>query len=106
MLLPTVHVGSVLSLVFGIKMISWRMPEISPTIYTPFTRSSLLRSGISLAVDFWPMRAMVSANENVELTRPFSPEEVGKAIREMKVDSALGPDGLPVVFFQNFWEKI
>jgi hypothetical protein len=35
---------------------------------------------------------MVSANENVELTRPFSPEEVGKAIREMKADSASGPD--------------
>jgi hypothetical protein len=49
---------------------------------------------------------MVSDNENVELTRPFSPEEVRKAIMEMKADSALGPDGLPVVFFQKFWEKI
>jgi hypothetical protein len=49
---------------------------------------------------------MVSANENVELTRPFSPEEVGKVIREMKADSASGPNGLPVVFFQKFWEKI
>jgi hypothetical protein len=45
---------------------------------------------------------MVSANENVELTRPFSPEEVGKAIREMKANSAPGPDGFPVVFFQKF----
>jgi hypothetical protein len=42
---------------------------------------------------------MVSDNENVELTRPFSPEEVRKAIVEMKADSAPGPDGLPVVFF-------
>jgi hypothetical protein len=56
-------------------------------------------SRISLVVDFWPARAMVSANENVELTLPFSPEEVGKAIRDMKVDSAPGPDGLPVIFF-------
>jgi hypothetical protein len=42
---------------------------------------------------------MVFANENVELTRPFSPEEVGKAIMEMKADSAPGLDGLLVVFF-------
>jgi hypothetical protein len=64
------------------------------------------RSGISLSVDFWPVGAMVSANENAELTRPFSLEEVGKAIMEIKADSAPGPDGLPVVFFQKFWMKI
>jgi mannosylglycoprotein endo-beta-mannosidase len=64
------------------------------------------RSGISLLVDVWPVGAMVSANENVELTRPFSLEEVGKAIMEMKADSAPGPDELPVVFFQKFWVKI
>jgi hypothetical protein len=61
---------------------------------------------VSLAKDFWPDRAMVSADENMELTLPFSPEEVRRAIMEMKVDSALGPDGLPVIFFQKFWEKI
>jgi hypothetical protein len=49
---------------------------------------------------------MVSANENVELTHPFSPEEVGKAIMEMKADSAPGPDGLPVVFFQVLGENL
>jgi hypothetical protein len=43
------------------------------------------RSGILLAADFWPVRAMVSANENVELTHPFSSEEVGKAIRGNEV---------------------
>jgi mannosylglycoprotein endo-beta-mannosidase len=82
--------------------------DISDHVYSFYKELFMAssRSGISLAVDFWPAGAMVSANENVELTRPFSPEEVGKAIMEMKADSAPGPDGLPVIFFQKFWEKI
>jgi mannosylglycoprotein endo-beta-mannosidase len=82
--------------------------DISDHIYSFYKELFMAgpRSGISLTVNFWPVGAMVSANENVELTRPFSPEEVGKVIREMKDDSASGPNGLPVVFFQKFWEKI
>jgi mannosylglycoprotein endo-beta-mannosidase len=57
------------------------------------------RSGVSLVEDFWPVRARVSANDNMELTLPFSPDEVRRAIMEMKADSAPGPDGLPVIFF-------
>jgi hypothetical protein len=49
---------------------------------------------------------MVSNDENMELTIPFLLEEVRRAIMEMKVDSAPGPDGLPVIFFQKFWERI
>ena len=37
---------------------------------------------------------------------PLLPEEVGRAIMEMKANSAPGPDGLPVIFFQKFWEDI
>jgi hypothetical protein len=40
---------------------------------------------------------MVSADENMELTLPFSPVEVRRAIMEMKADSAPGRDGLPVI---------
>ena len=54
------------------------------------------RGGISLADDFWPLADRVSDNENAELTIPFSPEEVGRAITSMKAGSAPGPDGLPV----------
>jgi hypothetical protein len=82
--------------------------DISNHVYSFFKElfTAGPRSGVSLAEDFWPDRAMVSADENMELTLPFSPEEVRRAIMDMKADSAPGPDGLPVIFFQKFWEKI
>jgi mannosylglycoprotein endo-beta-mannosidase len=82
--------------------------DISNHVYSFFKELFMAgpRSGVSLAEDFWPDRAMVSADENMELTLPFSPEEVRRAIMEMKADSAPGLDGLPVIFFQKFWEKI
>ena len=40
------------------------------------------------------------------LTLPFLPEEVKRAIMEMKANSAPGPDGLPVTFFQKFWDQL
>ncbi|KAE8789554.1 hypothetical protein D1007_36198 [Hordeum vulgare] len=56
--------------------------------------------------DFWPLADQVSDVENAELTLPFSSEEVGQAIASMKACSAPGPNGLPVVFFQRFWETV
>ena len=64
------------------------------------------RTGISLASDLWLVGARVSNSENAELTLPFSLEEVTRAIMEMKANSAPGPDGLLVIFFQKFWEDI
>ena len=64
------------------------------------------RTGVALATHFWPLGALVSDDENSELTLPFSPEEVRRAIMGMKANSAPGPDGLPVSFFQKFWEYI
>ncbi|KAE8791713.1 Heparanase-like protein 2 [Hordeum vulgare] len=58
-----------------------------------------------LCEDFWPPTDQVSDAENAELTLPFSPE-VGQAIASMKACSAPGPDGLPVMFFQRFWETM
>lgn len=44
--------------------------------------------------------------ENAALTAPFSEEEVWLAIKGMNSTSAPGPDGLPVKFFQTFWNAI
>ena len=44
--------------------------------------------------------------ENAALTTPFSEEEVSAAIKGMNSSSAPGPDGLPVKFFQVFWNTI
>lgn len=59
-----------------------------------------------MAVDYWHTGAMVSANENAKLSLPFMPEEVGQAIMEMKANSAPGPDGFSVTFFQTFWDHV
>ena len=59
-----------------------------------------------MADDFWPLVDRVSDNENAELTIPFSLEEVGRAIASMKAGSAPGSDGLPVAFFQKFWNVL
>lgn len=51
----------------------------------------------------------MSADENAELTLPFFPKVARRAIRvivKMKANSALGPDNLPVTFFQKFWEHL
>ena len=69
-----------------------------------FTAAS--RSGVTLSADFWPAGVRVSEEENAELTLPFLSEEVGRAIMEMRNNSAPGPVGLPVIFFQIFWENI
>ncbi|KAE8767940.1 hypothetical protein D1007_60629 [Hordeum vulgare] len=82
--------------------------DISSHIYSFYKElfSVEPRGGTSLCEDFWPLADQVSDVENAELTLPFSPEEVGQAIASMKACSAPGPDGLPVVFFQRFWETV
>ena len=48
----------------------------------------------------------VSSQENMLLTSEFSEEEIKEAIFSMKPNKALGPDGFPAEFYQQFWETI
>ena len=48
----------------------------------------------------------VSDDENAFLTAPFTEEEVRKAVFQMEHNKALGPDGFPAEFYQNFWDTI
>ncbi|KAE8790480.1 putative NOT transcription complex subunit VIP2 [Hordeum vulgare] len=99
--------GNVPFLSFGMGMFSWKAQMTSPPIFTPFYKELFLGEppgGVSLCDDFCLLTAQVSEVENAELTLPFSPEEVDRAIASMKSCSAPGPDGLPVVYFQKFWE--
>jgi hypothetical protein len=57
----------------------------------------------SLAPDLWPQNKRISDAENGELEVTFTPEELDAVLADMKPDSALGPDGLPVLFFKKFW---
>ena len=56
-----------------------------------------------LGPDLWPTGKRISPEENHELELTFIREELDEVLHGMKVDSAPGPDGLPVAFFQKFW---
>jgi hypothetical protein len=45
-------------------------------------------------------------DQNIDLEAPFSEEEVRKAIFDSYSDGALGPDGLPFLFYQHFWDML
>jgi hypothetical protein len=57
----------------------------------------------TLAQNLWPASKCISDSENTELERSFTLEELDGILHDMKVDSAPGPDGLPVAFFQRLW---
>jgi hypothetical protein len=40
------------------------------------------------------------------LNKNFTREEVGQAVRDMKAMAAPGPDGLPALFYHNYWDII
>ena len=46
---------------------------------------------------------LVSNSMNRDLLRPIMLEELEKVVFGMKKGKALGPDGFPIEFFQEFW---
>ncbi|KAK1607661.1 hypothetical protein QYE76_031334 [Lolium multiflorum] len=59
----------------------------------------------TLAHDLWPASKRISDAENWELERSFTIEELDAVLHDMEVDSAPGPDGLPVAFFLSSWSE-
>lgn len=45
----------------------------------------------------------VSDQMNEYLTRPYTEEEIGRALRQMHPSKAPGPDGMNLLFYQTFW---
>jgi hypothetical protein len=58
---------------------------------------------LSLAATLWGQLGRVLEEDNDELMRSFTGEELEKVLASMKVDTAPGPDGWPVIFFKKFW---
>nr|XP_023915837.1 uncharacterized protein LOC112027396 [Quercus suber] len=52
------------------------------------------------------VQPMVSDEMRATLAKPYTSEEVGVAIREMASLKALGPDGVPPLFFQTYWTDV
>ena len=49
---------------------------------------------------------MITVDLNSMLTGEFVRAEVDEALKQMEPLKALGPDGLPPLFFQKFWLTI
>lgn len=49
---------------------------------------------------------VVSDSMNAELLMPYSKEEVDVAIKQMAPLKAPGPDGMPPIFYQSFWQNV
>jgi hypothetical protein len=56
-----------------------------------------------LSPNLWSEAARISGEENSELERTFTAEELDVVLASMKTDSAPGPDGFPVSFYKRFW---
>jgi hypothetical protein len=61
---------------------------------------------IGIRSDLWPLEQRVSFQENAEMLRTFTSEELDFVLHETKTDTAPGPDGLPVLFYKKFWPLI
>ena len=52
------------------------------------------------------VQAVVTDEMRVDLARPYTIEEVDVAIKEIAPLKALGPDGMPPLFFQTYWTDV
>jgi len=59
-----------------------------------------------LGDSFWKEEEKVSEEENALLEVDFSEEEVKEVVFGSYAEGASGPDGLPFLFYQRFWELI
>jgi hypothetical protein len=79
------------------------MLELATSFYKDLFKKEV-HSGYRLAEDFYSSNECVTDEQNIDLEAPFSEEEVKKAIFDSYSDGAPGPDGLPFVFYQHFWD--
>jgi hypothetical protein len=61
---------------------------------------------MQLDLDLWYDDQKISLEDNEFLTRPFSLEELDLTMKDMKNNTAPGPDGFSVEFFKSFWPLI
>lgn len=63
-------------------------------------------SNIHLRENFWANRGSLNEGEAQELVKPFTMEEIERALLDMDVNSAPGPDRLPAGFYREFWHEL
>ena len=56
--------------------------------------------------DLWEDMEKVRTDENDELTKPFTEEEVKNALFQMERNKVAGPDKIPIEFYQSCWDIV
>jgi hypothetical protein len=67
---------------------------------------TIIPRGSGLASNIWGGVGHVSEEENNSLALTFTEIELGVIFKEMKTDTAPGPDGFPVLFFKQLWPQL
>ena len=52
------------------------------------------------------VQEVVTDSMRTKLAQAYSMGEVGKAIKDMALLKALGPDGMPPLFYHTYWSDI
>jgi Reverse transcriptase (RNA-dependent DNA polymerase) len=60
----------------------------------------------SLHQDFWDENYVLSDTDRLELEKPFTEEEIHKAVFGSEASGAPGPDGFSFLFYQHFWTLV
>ncbi|XP_062008585.1 uncharacterized protein LOC133725376 [Rosa rugosa] len=71
---------------------------------TMFTSDDVDRSQMDEAINL--LQPKVSREMNDDLCAPYSAEEIKAALFQMYPTKAPGPDGMPPLFFQQYWEVV
>lgn len=65
-----------------------------------------VRNEIELHPNIWQNTGHLKTEESEALIAPFTIEEIEITLKEMKNNTAPGPDGLSVEFYKAFWPEI
>ena len=60
----------------------------------------------SISHELWSQDEVLCEDDNIDLTRPFSVDEVKNALFSMDTNRAPGPDNIPTEFYQHCWEVV
>ncbi|KAK1666249.1 hypothetical protein QYE76_054408 [Lolium multiflorum] len=85
--------------------LNWRLMDLFNEHIAAWALREIPRSGARFT---WTNRQInpVSTEDNNQLMITFSETELDSIHREMKSDTAPGPDGFPVLFFKRFWPNV
>lgn len=61
---------------------------------------------IGLAEEIWPISSRLSREDSLPLIAPFTEDEVLKVTKELKINSAPGPNGFIPTFYKFCWSIV